>query len=100
MMKLFGYKNLFKNLVDLDKSNKLPSRILLQGQEGIGKTTFAVHLINYLLSKYENNKYNLNENIIDSNSKSYNLINNLHIPTFILYPEKRKKLLKSIKYEI
>ena len=91
MMKLFGYKNLFKNLVDLDKSNKLPSRILLQGQEGIGKTTFAVHLINYLLSKYENNKYNLNENIIDSNSKSYNLINNLSHPNFYFISRKEEK---------
>ncbi len=91
MMKLFGYKNLFKNLVDLDKSNKLPSRILLQGQEGIGKTTFAIHLINYLLSKYENNKYHLNENIINSNSKSYNLINNLSHPNFYFISRKEEK---------
>ena len=81
-MKLFGYKNLFKNLVNLDKSNKFPSRILLTGQEGIGKTTFAFHLINYLLSKNEKDKYSLEENIINSNSKSYHLIKNFSHPNF------------------
>ncbi len=82
MMKLFGYKDLFRNLVSLDKQNKFPLRILLTGQEGIGKTIFAFHLINYLLSKNENDHYNLEENIINSNSKSYNLIKNLSHPNF------------------
>ena len=50
-LKLFSYEKLFSHLVNLDKSYKLPSNILLQGQEGIGKTTFALHFINYLFSK-------------------------------------------------
>ncbi len=35
--KLFGYKSLFDQLVQLDLKNKLPSRILLTGQEGMEK---------------------------------------------------------------
>ena len=49
----FLYNKLFKFLVDLDNKNKLPNNILLTGQKGIGKTTFAFHLINYLFSKNE-----------------------------------------------
>ena len=56
---MFGHDKLFNHLVDLDKKGKLPQKILLTGQEGIGKTTFALHFINYLLSKNEINKYNL-----------------------------------------
>ena len=47
MYKLFGFKKLFDQLVYLDLKNKLPSRILLTGQEGIGQSTFALHFINY-----------------------------------------------------
>ena len=49
-LKLFSYEKLFSHLVNLDKSYKLPSNILLQGQEGIGKTTLLyILLIIYFL---------------------------------------------------
>ena len=69
--KLFGYKNLFNHFVDLDQKNKFPIRILLTGQEGIGKSTFAFHLINYLLSKNESTKYNYEKNEINVNNISH-----------------------------
>ena len=72
-LKLFSYKKLFNHFVFLDQKNNLPSRIIITGQEGIGKTTFAFHLINYLLSKDEINKYDIEENKINSQSVSYNL---------------------------
>ena len=75
-LKLFSYKKLFSHLVNLDKSYKLPSNILLQGQEGIGKTTFALHFINYLFSKNENTKYILPENKINPDKYSiYKTVN-------------------------
>ena len=51
--KLFGLENYFNELVIYIK-NKLPNKILLSGQKGIGKSTFAYHFINYVLSKNEN----------------------------------------------
>ena len=81
-LKLFSYNKLFNDFANLDLVNKLPSRILLTGKEGTGKCTFALHYINFLFSKNENTKYNLAENIINSESKSYNLINNLTHPNF------------------
>ncbi len=84
MMKLYGYKSLFKNLATLEKNKKLPLRILLTGQEGIGKSLFAFHLINFILSRNETGSYNLEENVIDPNNKSYILVKNLTHPNFYL----------------
>ncbi len=81
-LKLFSYKNIFDNFINLDLNNKLPSRILLSGQEGIGKTTFSLHLINYLFTKNEKIKYNIIENRIDPECKSHNLVKNLSHPNF------------------
>ncbi len=81
-LKLFSYNSLFNHLVDLDFKKKLPTRILLSGQKGIGKCTFSFHFINYLFSKNEKSIYNLNENTINSDSKSYTLVNNLSHPNF------------------
>ena len=76
-LKLFSHNELFNDFVNLDLLNKLPSKILLTGNEGTGKCTFALHFINYLFSKNETSKYNLSKNTINPESKSYNLINNL-----------------------
>ena len=72
---LYSYKELFNIFVDLNKKEKLPSRILLTGQEGIGKFTFSLHFINYLFSVNEIAKYDLLNNSINTESISYKLIN-------------------------
>ena len=77
--KLFHYNNFFLNVVNLYKKKKLPNKILFSGPKGIGKSTFAYHLLNYIFSKNEEFKYNLNNFVIDGLNKSYNLIlNNTH----------------------
>lgn len=81
-LKLFSYTDLLNNFVTLDNKNLLPSSILLTGQEGIGKTNFSFHLINYLFSKEEINKYNILENKIYENNRSHNLVKNLTHPNF------------------
>ena len=96
-LKLFAYKKLFKHFVELEKNNKLPLRIMLTGQDGIGKSLFAFHFVNYLLSKDEITKYDLNENKINPESKSFNLINNLSHPNFYLISVKDGK--KNIEIE-
>ena len=79
---LFGYKDLFKEFVDIYNSNSLPNKILLSGKKGIGKCTFANHFINYIFSKNDAFKYNLDKNEIDINNKSYKLINSYTHPNF------------------
>ena len=73
-LKLFSYNELFNEFINLDLNNKLPTRLLLTGQEGIGKSTFSFHFINYLLSKNEKIKYNKDEYKISSESISYKLV--------------------------
>ena len=72
--KLFNYNNFFLNVVNLYNKKKLPNQILFSGPKGIGKSTFAYHLLNYIFSKNEEFKYNLNNFEIDDLNKSYNLI--------------------------
>jgi DNA polymerase III subunit delta' len=81
---LFGLNMQFKEIVDLFDNNKLPNKILLSGPKGSGKATLAFHLINYIFSLNEENKYSHNKNKINDNNKSYKLINNGSHPNFHL----------------
>ena len=47
--KIYGMENFFNELVRLYKQKKIPSKILLSGKKGLGKSTLAYHLINYIL---------------------------------------------------
>ena len=46
---LYGYEYYFDLFIKLFHANKFPNTILLSGQKGSGKSTFAYHFINYLL---------------------------------------------------
>ena len=48
---LYGLNNYLDEFIRLYNDNKLPNKILLSGFKGIGKSTLAYHLINYILSK-------------------------------------------------
>ena len=52
-LNLYGLENELTNFVNLFEINKLPNKILISGQKGIGKSTLSYHLINYILSKNE-----------------------------------------------
>ena len=81
---LYGLKNEFNELVNLYLKNKLPNKILLSGQKGIGKCTLAYHLINYVLSKDEIYPYNFDNLCIDDKNHSFKLIQNGTSPNFFL----------------
>ena len=81
-LKLFSYKNLFSDLVNLEIKKKLPSRIIFSGNEGIGKSTLSFHLTNYLLSQNEKTKYNLANNEINLESLSHNHVIKQSHPNF------------------
>ena len=80
--KLYEYHKEFNELVKLYKNKKLPSKIFFNGPKGIGKSTIAYHLINYIFSINEDYKYDLNNLEINYLNKSHKLIlNNTH-PNF------------------
>ena len=82
--KLFGHDKLFLDIIDLYKNNKLPNKILFSGSKGVGKATFAYHLVNYILSKDELLNYDLiNFKINDLNKSFKHVLNNAH-PNFYL----------------
>ena len=56
---LHGYKNTFLDIVKLYNQKKLPNKIIFSGPKGIGKATFAYHLINYIFSKDEECNYDI-----------------------------------------
>ena len=49
-LSLYGHHSEFLNFINLYKNNKLPNKILLSGEKGIGKSTLAYHIINHILS--------------------------------------------------
>ena len=89
--KLLGLENTFDFCKNLFEKKKLPNKILFSGQKGIGKATMCYHLSNYILSKDEEDAYNIEKKEINSNNKTYNLIiNNIH-PNFFLIDVKDEK---------
>ena len=81
---LYGLERYFKECASLLDSNKLPNKILFSGKKGLGKSTLAYHIINYVCSQNEDNKYDRNNNIINVENKSFKLIQNGTHPNFYL----------------
>ena len=81
---LYGLENNLTELIKLYKKNKLPNKILLTGQKGIGKSTLAYHLINFILSENEDFSYDLESFVINENNKSFKLIKNSTSQNFFL----------------
>ncbi len=73
---LFGLDKYLVDLIELFKINKLPNKLLLSGQKGIGKSTLAYHLINYILSKDEEYAYSLDYFEINSKNQSFKTLSN------------------------
>jgi DNA polymerase III subunit delta' len=88
---LFGHDLFFKELIDLYLKEKLPNKILLSGDKGIGKSTLAYHLINFILSSDEESPYDLNNFQINSKNKSFILTQNNSNPNFILVDVNEEK---------
>ena len=82
--KLYALENYLNEFVKLYKKNRLPNKILLSGLKGIGKSTLAYHLINYILSEKEEYSYNLEELMINNDNKTFKLIQNGICPNFNL----------------
>ena len=81
---LFGMDKYFNEIKKLYAEKKMPNKILLSGKKGMGKATLAYHIINYILSLNEDSKYDLNKFNINSENKSYKLVQNYSHPNFYL----------------
>ena len=57
---LHGMDCFFKEIIKLYNEKKMPTKILLSGKKGLGKSTLAYHIVNYILSNTEDFKYDLN----------------------------------------
>jgi DNA polymerase-3 subunit delta' len=82
--KLFGLNKYFDEIIDLYSNKKMPNKILLSGKKGSGKSTLAYHIINHILSETEDNKYDKKNFIIDTDNRSFKLLNNKTHPNFYL----------------
>lgn len=82
--KLFGLNKYLIELIKLNDNENLPTKIMFSGQKGLGKSTLAFHFVNYVLSKDEQFKYDLDNCEINTNSNSYITILNKSNPNFTL----------------
>ena len=83
-LNLYGYDNYFHSFKNLHEKNKLPSVILLSGPKGLGKSTFAYHFVNFLLSHGEENEYSFKNFKINTDNRTFKLIQNGTHPNFFL----------------
>ena len=91
--KLLSFKDNFKSLVNFSLRGSLPNKLIFSGNKGIGKSTFAFHLINYLFSEDEEGSYNLEDNEINIDNKSYKLVSSGTHPNLILIDSIDKKFI-------
>ena len=97
---LYGLSSYLDELISLFNKKKLPNKILISGQKGIGKSTLAYHLINYILSKSEDFAYDLKNYTINKDNKDYKLIQNGSNPNFNLIdilPDKKSIDIEQIR---
>ena len=89
---LSTFKKEINFISNLYVNRKLPQTILFTGEKGIGKLNVAYHLINFILSKDEDNEYSITTNKINSNNKTYNLLlKNIHPNLFLISLKDKKK---------
>jgi DNA polymerase-3 subunit delta' len=98
--KLFSYEKYFKLFTKLYKNNLLPNNILISGQDGLGKSTFAYHFINSILSNKEDYSYDFTNFTINPLNRSFRLINKQYHPNFYLienFVDKQSISIKQVK---
>ena len=82
-LSLYIHHSEFSKFIKLHKNQKLPNKILLSGEKGIGKSTLAYHLVNHILSVNEDYSYDLKNFRINPDNKSFKLILNKSNPNLI-----------------
>ena len=81
---LYGMNNFFNEIIHLYNIKKMPTKILLSGKKGLGKSTLAYHIINSILSSNEEFGYDTNNLTINEKNRSFKLLQNNTHPNFYL----------------
>ena len=74
--KLYELNDNLMEFINLYEKRKLSNKILITGNKGIGKSTLVYHFINYIFSKDEDHSYDLKNNLIQSENRSFKLFQN------------------------
>ena len=82
--RLYGMSSFFNEIITLYNKKKMPTKVLLSGKKGLGKSTLAYHIINYILSDTEDFKYDLSKLTINKENRSFKLLQNNSHPNFYL----------------
>jgi len=82
--RLYGMSHFFNEIINLYDLKKMPTKILLSGKKGLGKSTLAYHLVNFILSENEEFKYDSSQFIINKDNRSFKLLQNNSHPNFYL----------------
>ncbi len=80
--KLLNFHDLFKTICSLVKNDNIPNSIIIDGKDGIGKTTFAKHLVNFIFTHEDDNPYSIGNFEINHTNKVFNLLNNNSYPNY------------------
>jgi DNA polymerase-3 subunit delta' len=83
-LNLYGMNLFFDEIINLYTQKKMPTKILLSGKKGLGKSTLAYHIINFILSIDEEFKYDSSNFIINENNRAFKLLQNNSHPNFYL----------------
>tara|TARA_B100000787_G_scaffold88944_1_gene65741 strand:- start:244 stop:1182 length:939 start_codon:yes stop_codon:yes gene_type:complete len=81
---LYGMGEFFNEIITLHNKKKMPTKILLSGKKGLGKSTLAYHVMNYILSDTEVFKYDSKKLAINKDNKSFKLLQNNSHPNIYL----------------
>ena len=91
--KLISLNSHFLEMIQLYESGSFPSVSLLSGEKGIGKFTLIIHFLNYIYSKKEITNYNVEQNLINTNSFFYNsILNNSNSEVLFIKAEAGKNI--------
>ena len=89
---LTSFRKNFDFFVNLYNNKKLPQTLLFTGEKGIGKFNLSYHLINYILSKDEDYKYDTKTYKVNPNNKTNKLIlQNVHPNFYFISTNDNKK---------
>ncbi len=83
-IQLYGMNYFFNEIATLYNEKKMPNKILLSGRKGIGKSTLAYHIVNYILSQNEDFRYDSSKLTINKENRSFKLLLNSSHPNFYL----------------
>ena len=81
---LYGMRLFFDEILYLYNNKKMPTKMLLSGKKGLGKSTLAYHIVNCILSSNEKFSYDTKNLTINENNKSHKLLLNNSHPNFYL----------------